>query len=243
MNSGKKNRAVIFDFDGTICYLFSHFDLRQAGKQMEERMKEYSIDFAYEGDLFAVFDAIEAQTESGQKRTEALMAAEKILAGAETEAAGSTDFVSGAKKMLLTLLQAGIPVGIATNNAPESVLTALGRIGIPSVPVTGRIPGHPEKLKPDPDSLQRVLVLMNASKEDAVFIGDTIRDLRTAENFGIPFIAIGSTKRKFSRLAAQIPESEILKTLHELPSALEKLALKEENGCRSLENTPQSENI
>ena len=60
---------------------------------------------------------------------------------------------------------------------------------IPFVAVLGNRPGFP--LKPDPEIVGEVLRKAGVKKEDAVMVGDSPTDMRTAANGGIMGIAVG----------------------------------------------------
>jgi phosphoglycolate phosphatase-like HAD superfamily hydrolase len=53
--------------------------------------------------------------------------------------------------------------------------------------VTGEETAHP---KPAPDGLLRVLELLKARPEGAVYVGDTVMDARAAEAAGVRFIGV-----------------------------------------------------
>ena len=45
--------------------------------------------------------------------------------------------------------------------------------------------------KPDPDSVNEVLMQLGVSRQEAVYVGDSEVDIQTAENAGLDLIAVG----------------------------------------------------
>lgn len=212
-----KKNTLIFDFDGTVFFLFSNYDLADTCRKLESGMKDFGVDFSSKTDPFDVFETIRQQTKETDIRKKAFAAADEILADAEKEAAAIADPVPGAAEILPLLIEKGFKIGIATNNSRGSVLEGLHRIlEHPDLPVEGRIGDQPEKMKPEPDSVLKVMNDLHADREETIFIGDTIRDLQAAQNCGADFVGMGPTERKYSRLKAYDPNIPIVKTFFEL---------------------------
>ena len=92
---------------------------------------------------------------------------------------------------LLTELQAhGIQLAVASNKFQEGTEYLINRFfpGIRFVAILGNKPGAP--LKPDPEIVQEVLRRSGVSKEDALLVGDSPTDMKTAANGGIESIAV-----------------------------------------------------
>ena len=84
----------------------------------------------------------------------------------------------------------GIRLAIASNKfqAGTEALIAEFFPGIPFVAVLGNRPGYP--LKPDPEIVDEVLRQASASPAEAVMVGDSLTDMKTASNGGIRAIAV-----------------------------------------------------
>ena len=92
---------------------------------------------------------------------------------------------------LLTELQAhGIQLAVASNKFQEGTEYLVEKIfpGIRFVAIMGNKPGAP--LKPDPEIVHEVLRRSGVSKEDALLVGDSPTDMKTAANGGIESIAV-----------------------------------------------------
>ena len=103
---------------------------------------------------------------------------------------------------LLTELQAhGIQLAVASNKFQEGTEYLVEKIfpGIRFVAIMGNKPGAP--LKPDPEIVHEVLRRSGVSKEDALLVGDSPTDMKTAANGGIESIAVTWGYRTSEELA------------------------------------------
>ena len=84
----------------------------------------------------------------------------------------------------------GVKLAIASNKFQSGTETLIAEFfpGIPFVAVLGNRPGYP--LKPDPEIVGEVLRQASASPSDAVMVGDSLTDMKTAANGGIRGIAV-----------------------------------------------------
>ena len=97
----------------------------------------------------------------------------------------------GIPKLITTLHRNGVLLAVASNKfqaGPEHLIKEFFP-GIPFVAVLGNRPGFP--LKPDPEIVGEVLRKADVNKEEAVMVGDSPTDMRTAANGGIRGIAVG----------------------------------------------------
>ena len=103
---------------------------------------------------------------------------------------------------LLTELQAhGIQLAVASNKFQEGTEYLVEKIfpGIRFVAIMGNKPGAP--LKPDPEIVQEVLRKANVQPADALLVGDSPTDMKTAANGGIESIAVTWGYRTAEELA------------------------------------------
>ena len=92
---------------------------------------------------------------------------------------------------LLTDLQAqGVQMAVASNKFQEGTEYLIQRFfpGIRFVSILGNRPGWP--LKPDPEIVQEVLRKAGVKQADAILVGDSPTDMKTAANGGIEAIAV-----------------------------------------------------
>ena len=97
----------------------------------------------------------------------------------------------GIPELIATLHRHGVLLAIASNKFQAGTEYLIKEFfpGIPFVAVLGNRPGFP--LKPDPEIVGEVLRKADVNKEEAVMVGDSPTDMRTAANGGIRGIAVG----------------------------------------------------
>lgn len=97
----------------------------------------------------------------------------------------------GIPELITTLHQNGIFLAVASNKFQAGTEYLINKFfpDIPFVAVLGNRPNFP--LKPDPEIVGEVLRKAGVNKEDAVMVGDSPTDMRTAANGGIRGIAVG----------------------------------------------------
>ena len=118
---------------------------------------------------------------------------------------------------LLTELQAkGIKMAVASNKFQEGTEYLIKEFfpDIQFVAILGNRPGYP--LKPEPAIVEEVLSKGNIGPEDAVMVGDSPTDMRTAANGGIEAIAVSWGYRTKEELAG----NRIVDTVEELGKLL-----------------------
>ena len=96
----------------------------------------------------------------------------------------------GMPEVVRRLHEAGILLAVASNKFQEGTDYLVEKIfpGIPFVAVLGNRPGYP--LKPDPEIVGEVLRRTGVRPGDAVLVGDSPTDMKTAANGGIAAIAV-----------------------------------------------------
>ena len=96
----------------------------------------------------------------------------------------------GMQTLVQRLNDAGIKLAVASNKFQEGAEYLILKFfpGIPFVAVLGNRPGFP--LKPDPEIVGEVLRRSGVRPEDAVLVGDSPTDMRTAANGNIAAIAV-----------------------------------------------------
>lgn len=189
---------IVFDFDGTLCRLFQNYDLKQTSVILKQKMLELGVMFSESNDAFDVFDVIAKQIKATEAKKLAFRIADGVLTSAEAEALEKCEYISGVTEVFSALAQdEEYSVGIATNNSVSCVKAFLDSI-CPGchVPVVGRIPDRPERMKPSPWPLQRVARDMNVQIGDVIFVGDTINDYMCSQSAGCMMLGMAATNNK-----------------------------------------------
>lgn len=104
----------------------------------------------------------------------------------------------GIPELLEELNAAGVKMAVASNKFQAGTEHLIREFfpDIPFVSILGNRDGYP--LKPDPEIVEEVLRSSGLQKEDAVMVGDSGTDMRTAANGGIAGIAVGWGYRPMS---------------------------------------------
>ena len=104
--------------------------------------------------------------------------------------ADKTTTYPGMQELVKELNAASVRLAIASNKFQDGTETLVNQFfpGIPFVAVLGNRPGFP--LKPDPEIVGEVLRKSGLAPEEAVMVGDSATDMKTAENGGIRGIAV-----------------------------------------------------
>ena len=112
----------------------------------------------------------------------------------------------GIPELLGALHAAGIQLAVASNKFQEGTEYLIQRFfpDIPFVAILGNRPGAP--LKPSPEIVQEVLSHSGVAPEDALMVGDSPTDMRTAANGGIDALAVGWGYRSADELSAAFPD-------------------------------------
>ena len=94
----------------------------------------------------------------------------------------------GMSEVLKTLQEKGIQLAINSNKSDNSTKLLISKC-FPDIRFT-EVMGAREDLphKPDPTGVQQILDLMGINKEEALYVGDSETDMKTAKNAGIKAI-------------------------------------------------------
>ncbi|MFC0847566.1 HAD family hydrolase [Streptomyces noboritoensis] len=187
----KAANCVIFDFDGPVCDLFAQYSASDVVKDLHGWL-EKDLEVAVPPGEFAAdplgYLGLVEQIRPGDPCVEGL---EKRLTEQEERAAESAQPTDCAADLIRELVAVRVRLGIATNNSAAAAVAYLRRMrldGSFGAHVHGRGRDF-AKLKPDPDSLLRVLDSTGSKPEESVMIGDSKNDLDAAVQLGVPFIA------------------------------------------------------
>ena len=96
----------------------------------------------------------------------------------------------GMQELLTELQTLGVKMAVASNKFQEGTEHLIREFfpDIQFVSILGNRPGYP--LKPDPEIVREVLAQAAVEKEDAIMVGDSPTDMRTAANGGIDAVAV-----------------------------------------------------
>lgn len=184
-----KYKAVIFDMDGTILNTLedlknaTNYSLRQFG--MPERSLEEVRMFVGNG----IRKLVERAVPAGTPKEKIDQVFDVFLEYYEIHSADNTSPYPGILELVEKLKKSGIKTAVSTNKA-DVPAQELGREyfnGIFDL-IVGQQDGL--KVKPAPDSVNKILSILDIQKKDAIYIGDSDVDVQTAKNSGLDFIGV-----------------------------------------------------
>jgi len=122
----------------------------------------------------------------------------------------------GMQELLAHLSEAGVKMAVTSNKFQEGTEKLIREFFpfVDFVTILGNRPGYP--LKPSPEIVEEVLDAAGVSRSDAILVGDSPTDMRTALNGGIEAIAVSWGYRTLEELAG----NRIVNSVKELRAAL-----------------------
>jgi phosphoglycolate phosphatase len=185
-------KAVVFDFDGTLFrFVLDYEGMRNSTKEVV--MAAGLPPSSFQGgerirDI--VNDMLEYAKSNGwsNKKTRAVMGEiNAVMDRFEWESAQKNTPVEGAKDVLSSLKKMGLRTGLLTNNSKRSIVYLLKKYGFAKlldVVVTRDELGDFNYLKPSPVGLNKVLENLGVEADEAVYVGDSVVDVKAALGVG-----------------------------------------------------------
>lgn len=131
----------------------------------------------------------------------------------------------GAKDSLIYLKNKGYRTGVFTSKRRNATKVGLSLTGIDSYLDVVVTVEDIERPKPDPDGINMALGLLKTSPAKAVYTGDSIYDIQTGKNAGVPTIAVTWGIATENELKKTQPDF-LVKTWAQLLQAIEVLGKK-----------------
>lgn len=213
-----KHKLVLFDLDGTL--LDTLGDLAEAVNVAMES-KSYPLHTLEEyrgmvghGVRNLVTQAMPAELQQDEALIDSCL--EVFTKHYKAHIADRTRPYPGMQELVKRLDDEGVKLAVTSNKFQSGTETLVEQFfpGIPFVAVLGNRPGYP--LKPDPAIVGEVLFRSGISKEDAVMVGDSATDMKTAQNGGIEGIAVSWGYRSL----AGTPGLTVVSSVEELEALL-----------------------
>ncbi|MFF4363658.1 HAD family hydrolase [Streptomyces sp. NPDC001604] len=196
-----RTSAVLFDFDGPVCRLFSESTAgiaRSIKRTAEEVWGPLDPDVRDCDDSHHVLRPLrhmyerlyEEQAPKRRPSRRPLEFAEKTVAEAEISAAADATRAEHIGELVLRLRKLGMRLVIVSNNAEGAILRALEgmRLTPQFEAVFGRDPQDARLMKPNPHCVRRALAHLGIPARACLLVGDQITDLTAARAAGTRFL-------------------------------------------------------
>lgn len=181
-----KIKGIIFDLDGTLIDSFQAIYL--SFRHVYETMGRRPLSF----------DEVKQEIGLGLSRTFAdLLGPEKVAEALRIfdekyweVLRDNTFLLPGAREVLETLHRRGVKMAVATNKIGRYSRKIFQNFGLDRV--FSAILGDKDvsQNKPNPEMVLKAIEMMGLRKEEVVIVGDSLVDLETAQNAGLPAFAI-----------------------------------------------------
>jgi HAD superfamily hydrolase (TIGR01509 family) len=197
--------AILFDLDGTLCdSVYQHvLAWRQALETEDIDLAVWRIHrrIGMSGGLFVNALLRETGRPVSDEVAERL---QQTHARIYQDYAPQVRVLPGARELLQSLTEYGVPWAIATSGRIEAAALTLERLGVPAaVPVVTR--DQVARAKPDPDLFIAAAERLGVDVGDAIVVGDSIWDLlaaRRAKALGVGLLAGGYGREELERAGA-----------------------------------------
>jgi phosphoglycolate phosphatase len=182
-------KAVLFDLDGTLLDTAPDFVLTVnqllSRHGLAELPAEDIRNTVSQGARALVTLAFKLQ--EGDDGFDALL--EQLLDQYEKNLGLKSELFPGIRELLEKLSQHNIAWGIATNKPARFTQPLMARTQLPSLPASTICPDDVEQRKPHPESLHIACKEIGCDLNEAIYIGDHLRDIQCGQNAGMDTIA------------------------------------------------------
>ncbi|WP_258905383.1 HAD family hydrolase [Actinokineospora sp. UTMC 2448] len=196
-----KADALLLDFDGPVCSVFSGFPAYTVADQLRDTLiqgghRPLPIEVRQSPDPFEVLYYAATLGEEETRYVEAAFTAH------ECEAIQTAQPTPGAHHFIRTWHNSGRPLAIVSNNSRAAIETyiSLHNLGAQVTAVAARDFIDLSHLKPSPYLLVEALARMKVEADNAVFLGDSATDIQAGRGAGVKCIAFANRPHKVDSL-------------------------------------------
>lgn len=212
----EQSEALLLDFDGPVCKVFTRVDLRDAVAEVLETLGFSDLAGFTSAEQT---DPLEVLRWVGRHRAELIAEAEHLVINLELRGVEHASPTAGIVRLLETCGAANRPVAFVSNNSPDCIESFVRSQGgeFRGIPILGRLPCQPEQMKPEPSVLERGLKALGRHPGDSVLLGDSVSDVVAARRAGVRCIAFVNKPHKEPPLREAGPDA-LIHSLEELVS-------------------------
>lgn len=201
-------RSVLFGFDGPLCRLFGPSAERAASDGMRAFLDERGVTaLAPDTDLGGLTDPLAILRTVGALHPDSDLVAdlEEWLTRQEQRAVAGAWPAMYADGVVRTWAATGGRLAVTTNHSSRTVREYVKGRGLDACfgpHIHGRATADLTLLKPHPHTLEQALAGLGADRETTLVIGDSVPDLRAAQEIGLPFLGYATSDPAVDELAS-----------------------------------------
>ena len=189
-------KAIIFDLDGTIVDF--NIDFKSARAEVIHLLTQQDLPsslLSVNESLFVTLKKVEKRMkENGKEEQEFVKLKEKVIAVVEryeAKAARETNLIFGILETLKTLMEMKLRIALFTANGEKSTNHILSRFRLRQFFDAIITRESVLAVKPDPVHLEAALKALKVRPEEAIVVGDSVRDIECARRLKV--LAVGVT--------------------------------------------------
>ncbi len=220
-------KAVVFDLDGTL----TEFNLDY--KAVRAEVMQFLVNHDMPASIFSINESIFEMLKktkvymknNGKKEKEFSTIQKRVFSIArkhELKAARETSLLPGIFEMLKTLKKMGLKLAIFTINGEKSTEYILNNFRLKSFFDAVVTREFVSKIKPDPVHLGAVLKTLNVNADEAIVIGDSVVDIRSAKILNVMAVGMAASSDAIGKLN-RAGATYILESIVDLPTLIVQL--------------------
>ncbi|MER6810747.1 HAD family hydrolase [Spirillospora sp. NPDC000708] len=194
-------RAILLDFDGPVCHLFSGLPAREIAHDIRSFLLRKGESLPES--MMSASDPLALLRWTGAVAPHLLSEIEEIQTVSEIKAAGLAAPTPGAAELVRSAAALGLPVVIVTNNSASAVRAYLERriLDASIMGISARVPGRPDLMKPDAHLVTKGVEISRQSAHTCLLIGDSSTDMQAAKKAGAHSVGYAKNPSKIPELA------------------------------------------
>ncbi|GIF09514.1 HAD family hydrolase [Actinoplanes siamensis] len=215
--------CLLIDFDGPICSVFAGYPARTIAEEMRALAQQLGGADLAQPFTDLPFDPLEILVAVAAVADENLLReVSDACRDAEVKAVASATPTRGAADVLRAAHAAGRSVAIVSNNSGEAIEAYLHQHDLLRCidGIAARYDGmDPRLLKPNPYLVERGPTTARASRDTAIFIGDSVTDIEAGQAAHIPTVGYANKPGKHQRLT-DAGADVVIDSMHAIAKAL-----------------------
>lgn len=186
-----KIRAVLFDLDGTLVDSAQDFIAILQQMRQERDMPTMDAKLIRQQASAGAAAMVSTALELAQEHIEFTTYKNIFLQRYQENCARYTRPFTGLSELLSYLDQHRIPWGVATNKPVQFAEPILQQLGLLERMAVLVCPEHVHQAKPAPEMLLLACQKLDIAPNQAIYLGDDLRDIQSANAAGMPSVAVG----------------------------------------------------